>query len=65
MGMPLVRKVESGLWEILVPDGIAWMFFSLAEDQMVLLHGFIKKAQRTPKAELDVARRRRQEIARG
>jgi phage-related protein len=67
MGMPLVRKVESGLWEIRshLPDGIARIFFSVAEDQIVLLHGLIKKAQRTPKAELDVARRRRQEIARG
>jgi len=26
---------------------------------MVLLHGFIKKTQRTPKADIDLARRRK------
>ena len=61
IGMPLVRKMESGLWEVRVElrDRIARVLFTVVEDQAVLLHGFIKKSAKTPAHDLETARRRR------
>jgi len=50
------------LWEVRshISDGrIARVLFTIRKDCMVLLHGFIKKTQRTPKANIDLARRRK------
>ena len=60
LGMPLVRKLDSSLWELRtkMADGIARVFFTVWERFVVVLHGFIKKSQRTPKNELETARRR-------
>ena len=60
-GMPLVRKLERNLWEIRshIGDGIARIFFTIREDRMILLHGFVKKSQSTPLGELNIARERR------
>ncbi len=60
LGMPLVRKLEKNLWEVRTPitDGIARITFTVIGHQMVLLHGFIKKSQKTPKNELELARKR-------
>jgi phage-related protein len=65
VGMPLCRPLGHGLWEIRssISDGrIARVLFAPIDGQMVLLHGFIKKAQKTPKPELDVALKRKKEI---
>jgi phage-related protein len=60
LGMPLVRKLEKNLWEVRTPitDGIARVIFTVIGNQMVLLHGFIKKSQKAPKNELELARKR-------
>lgn len=60
LGMPLVRKMEADLWEIRItmPDGIARIFFTVNGNTMLLLHGFIKKSQATPKRELALAKER-------
>ncbi len=60
IGMPLVRKMETDLWEVRVSldQGIARVFFTVEQNVMVLLHGFIKKGQKTPRKELEVARKR-------
>lgn len=60
LGMPLIRKIERGLWEVRshVTAGIARVFFTVTDSTMVLLHGFVKKSQKTPQNELDTARRR-------
>ena len=60
LGMPLVRKMEADLWEVRLrlEDRIVRIFFTVEQDVMVLLHGFIKKGQKTPKRELDLARKR-------
>lgn len=57
IGMPVVRKLDAGLWEIRssIPEGIARVFFTVVGKEMVLLHGFVKKSQATPKAHLDLA----------
>ncbi|MBV8620116.1 MAG: type II toxin-antitoxin system RelE/ParE family toxin [Curvibacter sp.] len=60
LGMPLVRKMEPGLWEIRcdIADGISRVLFTVKDGQMVLLHGFVKKTQKTPDNELKTARNR-------
>ena len=60
LGMPLVRKMDAGLWELRVrlPNHIARLFFTCAGSRLVLLHGFIKKSQKTPAEELELAKSR-------
>jgi phage-related protein len=60
LGMPLIRKLEPGLWEIRsrLPARIARVIFTVEEDKMVLLHGFIKKSEKTPIQDLQLARQR-------
>ena len=63
LGMPVVRKMTSDLWEarINIPAGIARILFTVDEGLMVLLHGFIKKSQKTPENELKTAKKRLQQ----
>lgn len=66
IGMPLVRPLGGGLWEVrseITQGRIARVVFCIAEQLMVLLHGFVKKTQKTPDADLDLARRRKKDIA--
>jgi len=60
LGMPLIRKLEPGLWEVRshVGDGIARVLFTVTGHTMVLLHGFVKKSQKTPAADLKTAKQR-------
>lgn len=60
LGMPLIRKLEKDLWEVrtIFEDGIARVLFTVRDNRMILLHGFIKKSQKTPKNELDTAKSR-------
>lgn len=60
LGMPLVRKMDSNLWEVRtsLPGRTARVLFTLEERCIVLLHGFIKKSPQTPLADLRVAKQR-------
>ena len=60
LGMPLVRKIDKGLWEVRIPldRKIARVIFTAHEGMMVLLHGFIKKTQKTPTNDLKLAKQR-------
>ena len=60
LGMPLIKKIQNDLWEIRsqIINRIARIFFTIYDDKMVLLHGFIKKTQRTPALEIIIAQRR-------
>ena len=60
LGMPLVRHLEGGIWEIRVKleNRIARILFCLEGSTMVILHGVIKKQQTTPKQDLDLAKER-------
>lgn len=64
LGMPLIRKLEKDLWEVrtTLAGGIARVLFTVLDDRMYLLHAFIKKAQKTPKNELDTARKRLRQL---
>lgn len=57
LGMPLVRKMDSTLWEIRIrlEGRIARVLFTLDKHLIILLHGFIKKSQATPKDDLKAA----------
>ncbi|PVZ43866.1 type II toxin-antitoxin system RelE/ParE family toxin [Pseudomonas sp. CC120222-01a] len=61
LGMPLARKLDQGLWEtrIDLDNTIARVLFTVSGSTMVLLHGFIKKSQKTPAFELETARQRK------
>jgi phage-related protein len=66
IGMPTCRPMGHGLYEIrsnLAGNTISRVFFCVAEGQMVLLHGMIKKTQATPKTDLDLARKRMKEVS--
>ncbi len=62
VGMPVCRPLGKGLYEVRssLKDRIARVFFTIDGDEMVLLHGFIKKSQATPASELELARKRLQ-----
>jgi phage-related protein len=62
IGLPICRPLGSGLYEVrtTLRDRIARVFFTIEGNRMVLLHGFIKKSQSTPKPDLELARQRLQ-----
>lgn len=60
IGMPTCRPMGGGLFEMRtnLQRRIVRILFCVHEGRMVLLHGFIKKAQETPQADLDLAKDR-------
>lgn len=65
VGMPLCRSLGDGLWEIrsgLPSHRIARVIFCVMDGRMILLHGFIKKTQKTPADDLALAKKRMKEI---
>ncbi|MBI5625911.1 MAG: type II toxin-antitoxin system RelE/ParE family toxin, partial [Nitrosomonadales bacterium] len=60
LGMPLVRKLDKDLWKVRIhlEDRIARVLFTVSAGKIVLLHGFIKKSQATPKHDLELAKDR-------
>jgi phage-related protein len=65
VGMPTCRPLGGGLWEVRsnLGDGtIGRVIFSMADGEMVLLHAFIKKTQKTPKDDIELALKRKKDI---
>lgn len=64
LGMPLIRKMGRGLWEVRshISTGIARVLFTVIDKTMFLLHGFVKKSQKTPQDDLDTAHRRLKKV---
>jgi phage-related protein len=65
IGMPYCRSLGQGLWEVrsdLTDGKIGRVVFWIENGEMILLHGFIKKTQKTPSADLDMALRRKREL---
>ncbi|MFN2136254.1 MAG: type II toxin-antitoxin system RelE/ParE family toxin [Candidatus Promineifilaceae bacterium] len=60
LGMPLIRKLETDLWEVRsrLPNRTARVLFTVEGDRMILLHGFIKKSQKTAASDLKLAKQR-------
>lgn len=65
VGMPTCRSLGGGLWEVrssLASRREARVIFAIVGERLVLLHGFIKKSQKAPKSDLDLALKRLKEI---
>jgi phage-related protein len=60
IGKPLVDAFGGGLWEVRsrLKGKIVRTLFIIHDEEIVLLHGFIKKDRKTPKPELDLAKKR-------
>lgn len=64
IGMPLVDSLGHGLWEVrsrLSSNRIARILFFMDDNTIVLVNGFIKKTQKTPKDEISLANKRKKE----
>jgi phage-related protein len=58
VGLPLVRSLGRGLWEVrssITHGRIARIIFCVDQDEMYLLHGFIKKTHKIPHRDIDLA----------
>ena len=65
LGLPHTDAFGGGLFELRLKgaEGIARVFFcTLVDKDIVMLHCFVKKSQKTPAKELNIARNRLQEI---
>jgi phage-related protein len=63
--MPYCRSLGDGLWEArsdLTDGKIGRVIFCVARERMVLLHGFVKKTQKTSPHDLKLALRRMKEL---
>lgn len=65
LGLPHTRAMSNGLFELRIKgqEGIGRVFYcTLVGQRIVMLHGFIKKSQKTPPKELRIAKRRMSEV---
>ena len=65
VGMPLCRPLSGGLWEVrsdLPSRRIARLLFFVHENRIGVVHGFIKKTQKTPRKEIELALERAKEV---
>ena len=70
LGYPCTKMLKSwytDLWEVrtILPNKISRVFFTVWKGFMVLLHSIIKKSKKTPKEDLDLAKKRRNEVLKG
>jgi phage-related protein len=63
VGKPLVDNLGDGIWEVRsrLANRIARTLFAEINQEIVLLHAFIKKQQKTPADELDLAKKRKKQ----
>lgn len=65
LGMPHTRAMGEGLFELRLKasEGIARVFYcTMVGKKIVILHPFIKKTDKAPSKELEIARRRQKEV---
>jgi phage-related protein len=65
IGMPVCRPLGRGLWEVrssLSGSKIARMMFCIRGGEIFVLNGFVKKSQKTPAREIEIALRRMKEV---
>jgi len=59
--LPYVRHIDGELWELRIKFGsdISRIFYFIpVKNRIVLLHGFVKKTDKTPPGEIETARKR-------
>lgn len=65
LGMPHTKAMSGGLFELRIKsvEGIARVFYcTVVGKRIVFLHQFVKKTDKTPAKELQIARRRLKEV---
>lgn len=65
LGMPHTRAMGGGLFELRIKaaEGIARVIYCTVVDRrIVILHQFVKKSEKTPLKELEIARQRMKEV---
>jgi phage-related protein len=65
IGMPLVRSLQDGLWEVrssLASQRIARLLLCFHQETLVVRHAFVKKTSKTNPADLALAKRRMKEV---
>ena len=65
LGMPHTRAMGEGLFELRLKaaEGIVRVFYcTLVGRRIVMLHQFIKKSEKAPRKELEIAKRRMKEV---
>ena len=65
IGSPHCAPLGHGLWEVrsdLGSNRIGRVIFCMGDGHMILLHGFIKKTQKTPQADIEIALKRKREV---
>ena len=68
VGYPKVRKMDTDLWELrtsISDKRICRIFFTVSGKKMVLLHAIIKKSQKTPLEDLELAKTRKKLVLGG
>lgn len=68
LGMPHTRALGGGLFELRIKaaEGIARVFYcTIVDNRIVFLHQFVKKTEKTPAKEFDIARQRMKEVKHG
>ena len=67
VGFPQIRKMDTDLWEVRsnITNGIARVFFTVSGSDMVLLHAIVKKSQKTPLKDIELSKKRRNEVLNG
>jgi phage-related protein len=65
VGMPTCKPMGNGLYEVRtnLNESIARVLFCIDNGRMILLHALIKKSQKTPKQDLELALQRKRELA--
>jgi phage-related protein len=67
LGLPHTDAFGGGLFELRLKgaEGIARVFFcTMVGQEIIILHSFIKKTQKTPEKELKLAKKRMKELKR-
>lgn len=65
LGSPYTKALKDGLFEIRAKgrEGIGRSFFcTIKGKEVIILHSFIKKSQKIPKKEIQIARQRLKEV---
>lgn len=67
-GMPHTRAMGEGSFEprLKAAEGIARVFYcTVVGERIIVLHQFVKKSERTPRRELEIARTRSKDVTHG
>ena len=64
LGMPYIKKMKNinNIWELRVKqssNNYRFFYFSIKNNNLIILHGFKKKTQKTPKKEINIAKQRK------